>query len=134
MSTSVLRNSPPALPASRSRYATFAPPSLKRSTSIVPGTVAGVPPNGVPSPDDDPLTVTVVETTFVPYGPSAINVYIVVADGETDIDPLAPDAPIDGAIVTFVAPLVFHDSVADPPAMIDDGVAVSVPDAAGRGP
>src|SRR4051812_42662123 len=123
MSTSVSRKAPPLLPVLRSRYATFAPPSLKRSASIVPGTLTGVPPYGVPSPPDDALTAIVAVRTTTPYGPSATSVYVVVADGETEADPFAATTLGPGVMVTFVAPVVLHDSVAEPPATIDDGVA-----------
>src|SRR5437588_12379137 len=109
MSTSVSRKAPPALPALMSRYATPAPPSLKRSASMVPGTLAGAPPNGVPSPDEDEATVSVAAATVTPNGPSTITVYVVVAEGETDIEPLAGTMPIEGVIVTFVEPLVLHE-------------------------
>src|SRR5689334_16466464 len=67
MSTSVfVRYTPPLLPAVVSNHATFWPPSSKFSASIVPGTAAGVPLNGVLPPAPGGAVPAVVELRVGP--------------------------------------------------------------------
>src|SRR5919108_104552 len=94
-------------------------PLSNRSASIVPGTAAGTPQKGVPPFELE--TVNVAMDSFVPPVPSARSVYVVVAEGETLVEPAAPTLPTDGLMATCVAELVLHDSVADPPGVMDDG-------------
>lgn len=75
------------------------------------------------------VTVTVAVLVTLPPAPLAINVYVVVAGGETLCDPLA--ATVVPSRVTLVAFDVVHDSVAELPLTIDEGDAIS--DAVGIG-
>lgn len=72
-----------------------------------------------------PVTVTVVVAIAEPPRPSAVNLYVVVVVGLTEIEvPLT--APISGISVRLISPLTFQDSVLDPPATMDDGLAVKL--------
>jgi hypothetical protein len=70
-------------------------------------------------------TVTVVVAVFVPLGPVAVNVYVVVTTGVSESEPLAgcvPETPVIDTDVAFV--VVQLRVVACPEAMVD-GLALN---------
>ena len=71
-------------------------------------------------------TVTVATEVVVPSTLVALNVYCVVDDGLTDIDPDVATAPIPLLIVTVEAYAVVQDKVAELPGATVAGEAVSV--------
>ena len=79
------------------------------------------------NPPTDEETVTVAEDVAVlPFPSLAVAVYVVVADGVTDSDPLAACVPLTPVIVTEVAPVEVQLNVELPPGEIDEGEAVSL--------
>ena len=70
------------------------------------------------------FTVTVIRAVALPPLFVAVNVYVVVAAGETDFDVLLETVPTPLSMLMLVAPEVLHDSVALCPAVITVGVAV----------
>jgi hypothetical protein len=70
-------------------------------------------------------TVTVAAEVTVPPLPVAVNVYCVVADGLTVIDPEAATVPMPLLIETVLAFVVVHVKVAELPAVTVAGVAES---------
>jgi len=71
-------------------------------------------------------TVTVATEVVVPSTLVAVNVYCVLDDGLTDIDPDVATAPIPLSIVTVEAYAVVQDKVAELPGVTVAGEAVSV--------
>ena len=49
---------------------------------------------------------------------------MVLTPGETLVDPLGPNVPTPGLIVTLVASVEDQESMDNPPLVIDDGLAV----------
>jgi hypothetical protein len=70
-------------------------------------------------------TVTLATEVAVPPLPVAVNVYCVVADGVTAIDPEAATIPMPLLIETVLAFVVVHVKVAELPAVTVAGVAES---------
>ena len=68
-------------------------------------------------------TVTVTCFVTVPPAPVAVSVYVVVTEGETPTDPLAGSLPTPLSIVTLVAFVVDHVSVALCPGWMEVGLA-----------
>jgi hypothetical protein len=68
-------------------------------------------------------TVTVADLVTLPPGPVAVNVYVVVADGDTVLDPDVGKLVPILVIETLVALKVDHDIVDDPGNIIVDGDA-----------
>ena len=71
-------------------------------------------------------TVTVAAEVAVPFTLVAVNVYSVVDDGETAIDPDEATTPMPLLIVTVEAYAVVHDNVAELPGATVAGEAVRV--------
>jgi hypothetical protein len=67
------------------------------------------------------LTLTRADAVLVPTPFVAVNVYMVVAEGETTTDPDAAWLPTPLFIFTAVAPATFHESVEVPPGMMPAG-------------
>ena len=61
----------------------------------------------------------------VPVEPYAVKVYVVVDVGQTDCEPDVVTLPTT-EIFTEVQLVVFHESEDEPPAVIDDGLAVKL--------
>lgn len=74
------------------------------------------------------VTVIVVWHVTGPFGPVPESVYVVVEEGETDVEPPATGVvvPTPLSIEAAVISLVVHESVALFPAVIDDGEPVRV--------
>ena len=49
------------------------------------------------------FTVTVIVEVALPPGPVTVSVYVVVAEGETTLEPLVDTAPMPGLIEALVA-------------------------------
>jgi len=71
-------------------------------------------------------TVTVAAEVAVPFTLVAVNVYSVVDDGETGMDPEEATTPMPLLIVTVEAYAVVHDNVAELPGATVAGEAVRV--------
>src|SRR3974377_418947 len=74
--------------------------------------------------------------SVLPPSPRAVRVYVVDADGVTDVEPCGVTAPTSGAIETLAASVVFQDNFTDSPLLTDTRSAVSEAvgfDAAGGG-
>ena len=74
--------------------------------------------------DSDTTTATCEVTVPTPF--VAVNIYVVVTEGETAFVPDAATAPTLGVIETLVAPVVVQDRVEDSPAVIVTGLAVKL--------
>ena len=71
-----------------------------------------------------PVTVAVAVAVAEPAAFVAVSVYVVVADGLNDVEPVAEvDAKLPGVMVTLVAPEVAQLSVVLPPAAMLAGLA-----------
>ena len=95
-----------------------------------------VPVSGDPlavalSPGGSAVTVTIAFFTIVPPLPVTVNVYVVVAVGETIFEPFRLTAPMPLSSDTEVASVVDQVSVDDEPVGIDAGVAENVAVGAG---
>jgi hypothetical protein len=77
------------------------------------------------------LTVTATRAVLVPPAPTAVSVYVVVCDGETDRVVVPVTVPIPLSMVTDVAPETFHDRTVDWPAVMEAGLALNDPIAGG---
>jgi hypothetical protein len=70
------------------------------------------------------VTVTVAHARVEPEILEAVSIYSVVAPGFTDCEPLADTVPISGLMETVWAPLTAQSSFADPPVLMDSGLAL----------
>ena len=68
------------------------------------------------------MTVTVMDATADPAPFVAVSVYVVVAVGLTATDEPVT-VPTPGLILRLLAPVTFHDSVLEVPAVIEAGSA-----------
>jgi len=68
---------------------------------------------GTGEPVAVPLTVTVVEAVTLPMVLLAVNVYVVVCLGATEMDVTSETSPTPLLILTEVAPEILQDSAVD---------------------
>ena len=61
----------------------------------------------------DSFTVTIADEVALPALLEAVNVYVVVEPGVTLLVPVEETVPISGLMETDVAPVTFHDNLAD---------------------
>ena len=108
---------------------TWLAPLVVQLKLVVPPAVivAGLPANDVMVgfTGVGAVTVTVAVEVTDPVLLVAVNVYVVVEVGATEVDPLVEvEVNVPGVIFTWVAPEVVQLRVALAPEVIDDGVAV----------
>jgi hypothetical protein len=77
------------------------------------------------------FTVITAVAVTVPPDPAAVSVYVVVAVGLTETDPLSGCVPVTPLIETVVTFVVVQLSVDDCPAVIRDGLATKETTAGG---
>ena len=77
------------------------------------------------------VTVTVAWAVTVPLGPDAVNVYVVVLEGDTVLEPDVETPPIPGLIEALVTPLLDQNNVEEFPNIIDEGLALIEADGGG---
>ena len=106
-----------------------APEAAQLSVLAPPGAIVeGLAENelidGTPVPVPLPVTVTFAVAVAEPAAFVAVNVYVVVADGLKDIEPVAEvDAKLPGVMATLVAPEVAQLSVVLLPGLMLAGLA-----------
>jgi hypothetical protein len=71
------------------------------------------------------VTDTVAVAGVLPFGPTAVSVYVVVSFGVIRRLPLAGTVPIPLLIETSVEPVTFHRNCADWPRSIEEGSAAN---------